>query len=362
MPPLTGLAFFLSVGNMKEGYLHLIDGTVISGQISQRYTGFTPGEVVFTTGMTGYYESLTDPSYAGQILVFTYPLIGNYGIPNASLWESSRVHASGVIVGEACTHWSHSQGLHSLAEWLQEQGIPLMTAVDTRHVTKRLREAGVMRGCISSQRAHEGTFEDSDSQGLVQKVSLAAPRCYGDGPKRIILVDCGMKANILRCLQNYPLSIKQVPYDYDYCEEPYDGVFLSNGPGDPQDCVKTINVLRRALGKGKPVYGICLGAQLLALAAGAKTYKLHYGHRGHNQPCIETKTSRCYMTSQNHGYAIDDATLPDDWCVTFRSLNDNSVEGISHRELPYHAVQFHPESAPGPTDTQWFFEQFYASL
>ncbi len=343
---------------MKTGTLFLEDGTAFSGKLAAGPVKGT-GEVVFTTGMAGYYETLTDPSYRGQIVVFTYPLVGNYGVADSSRWESNQVHASGVVVSEACIHWSSADGQLSLADWLEQQGVPLLVGIDTRRLTKLLRESGVKQGVIADTPT---PIQHPAHNSVVSDVSTKIVRKHGAGIKRVVMVDCGMKANILRSLLRYPLEVIQVPYDYDYSGEDYDGVFLSNGPGDPQHCEVTIAVLQQALKRGKPIFGICLGAQLMALAAGANTYKLRYGHRGHNQPCQDTRNSRCYITSQNHGYAIDAATLPEDWMVTFRNLNDGTVEGIGHRQHPYQAVQFHPEAAPGPTDTQWFFEHFYASL
>jgi carbamoyl-phosphate synthase small subunit len=346
----------------NPGFLHLANHTVLPGLLPNWHVDDISGEVVFTTGMTGYYESLTDPSYCGQILVFTYPLIGNYGVPDHSHWESHRIHARGAIISEACLHWSHAKGIQALEEWLTEQRVPLMTGVDTRQLTKILRESGVMLGTISSHAGKPVALNPSTSLSSVVQVSSKQRETYGSGRKKIVLVDCGMKTNILRCLQKHSVTIERVPYDYDYSQDDFDGVFLSNGPGDPQECSATIHILKRAMARNKPIYGICLGAQLLALAAGGSTYKLRYGHRGHNQPCMDLRTERCYITSQNHGYAVNESSLPSDWMVTFRNLNDNSVEGISHREKPFHAVQFHPEAAPGPNDCQWFFEQFFACL
>jgi len=339
-------------------------------QNDTRFTGLSPawqkgvfgGEVVFTTGMTGYVESLTDPSYKGQIITFTYPLIGNYGIPDPKTWESKKIHAAGVVVSEACENWSQSDGKKSLFDWLKEQKVPIITGVDTRALTKILRETGVMLGAIAEGKISIKKFVDPNKENLVAQVSTSKPQTYGGGKKNIIVVDCGMKENILRSLKNYPYTIKRVPYNYDYTQENFDAIFLSNGPGDPMMCADTIKILKKAMNFKKPIFGICLGLQLMTLAAGGKTYKLPYGHRGQNQPCIETKTGRCFVTSQNHGFAADAKTLPNDWEVTFTNLNDGSVEGIEHRNLPFFAVQFHPEAAPGPTDMEWLFEKFYKSI
>jgi carbamoyl-phosphate synthase small subunit len=225
-----------------------------------------------------------------------------------------------------------------------------------------LRIYGVCLGAIAPRHTHPKKFVDPNEMHLVDRVSVKDPVELGSGPKKIIAVDCGMKENISRCLQKFPLKIKRVPHNYDYSEEDFDGVFISNGPGDPMACQEAITILRKAMHKKKPIFGICLGSQLMALSVGAKTFKLPYGHRGQNQPCMHLNDKRCYLTSQNHVYAIDETTLPDEWRVSFRNLNDDSVEGIEHRELPFFSVQFHPEAAPGPIDTHWLFEKFYAML
>lgn len=339
-------------------------------QSGETFTGHSPawqqnpcfGEVVFNTGMTGYVESLTDPSYAGQILVFTYPLIGNYGVPDAAFWESLKIQPSGVIMSEISPFFSHYAAKSSLEEWFFNQKIPFMTGVDTRELTKALRKQGVSLGAIVSGKKEVKKFFDPNDTHLVQNVSIKEPVTYGKGKKTIIAVDCGMKENIIRCLLKFPVTVKRVPYNYDYTSEEYDGLFISNGPGDPMVCKETIAILKKALLKKKPMFGICLGAQLLALAIGGKTFKLPYGHRGHNHPCMHYPSERCYLTSQNHGYAIDEKSLPKDWRISFRSLNDNSVEGIEHASLPFFAVQFHPEDAPGPVDCAWLFETFYHLL
>jgi carbamoyl-phosphate synthase small subunit len=320
------------------------------------------GEVVFTTGMTGYVESLTDPSYAGQILTFTFPLIGNYGFPDKQLWESTKAHLRAVVLSEISSYCDHHQAIQSLEGWLHEQQVPFICKVDTRALTKSLRIQGVSLGGITRGEKIPHSFPDPNKTHLVANVCTKAVREYGQGKKRIIAVDCGMKENIIRSLLKFSIKIKRVPFDYDYSDEEFDGVFISNGPGDPIVCKETVAVLQRALKKKKPIFGICLGAQLLALSIGAKTFKLPYGHRGQNQPCEHLETGRCFLTSQNHGYAIDEKTLPKGWDVTFRNLNDSSVEGIAHRSHPFFAVQFHPEASPGPVDNLWLFEKFYNSL
>ncbi len=289
--------------------------------------------------MTGYVESLTDPSYSGQILVFTYPLIGNYGVSPKETWESTKIHATGVVTSTAS---------ESFAKWLQDQNVPLMTGVDTRALTKYLRS--------------KGTMLVKGSSGDIPFVSIPKPISYNTQFKKtIILVDCGMKMNILRELMKLPFQIKRVPRDYDYSQEDFAGVFLSNGPGDPADYTETIAILKKVFKKNIPVMGICLGSQIMGLAAEAKTYKLKFGHRGHNQP-VQMDDGKCFITSQNHGYAVDEKTLPSDWYVNFRNLNDSSVEGVAHKTKPFFSVQFHPESHPGPTDTRWLFDHFLKLL
>jgi carbamoyl-phosphate synthase small subunit len=335
---------------------------VLDGGIT--FAGFVPegqkdslsGEIVFNTGMTGYVETLTDPSYSGQILVFTFPLLGNYGVPGPETWESTKIHLRGVVVSELNAAWSHEGSTQSLGMWLREQGVPIITGVDTRELTKYLRTRGTMNGVIT-------THDHPDFKiTLPQIVSVEKPEVINPGqPKTVIAVDCGMKENIIRNLVALGLTVKRVPHNYDYTSEDYDGVFVSNGPGDPTDYTDAVAILKKALDQDKPVFGICLGIQLIGLAAGASTYKLKFGHRGHNQPAV-TPEGRGYITSQNHGYAIDEKSLPPQWRVTFRNLNDNSVEGIAHTSKPFFAVQFHPEAAPGPTDASGLFREFMEKL
>lgn len=342
----------------QKSALYLDDGVVFEGQSPNWQTGSYAGEVVFNTGMTGYIESLTDPSYAGQILVFTYPLVGNYGI-DVSVMESSKIQVRGVIVSEAAKNWSHDKSDRSLLEWLQSQNIPVLTGVDTRALTKHLRSRGTMVGWISDKPVDIKQPYDSSTVF----VSISQPIIYNPGQKKtMILVDCGAKENITRSFSDFPITIKRVPLGYDYTNEAYDGVLISNGPGNPEDYVQTIEILKKAMKIAKPIFGICLGNQLLALAAGASTYKLKFGHRGHNQPCINVETKAAVITSQNHGYAIDAASLPKGWKVLYKNLNDDSVEGIAHTSKPFSSVQFHPEAAPGPTDSRGLFREFYEAL
>lgn len=351
---------------MSPSQLILEDGSVFEGFSPEWQKEMYYGEVVFTTGMTGYCESLTDPSYAGQILVFTYPLIGNYGVIDKSQWESQRIHVRGVIVSEVCMQWSHTGSIQSLLEWLQKENIPLISGIDTRQLTIQLRTKGVMLGVINcTQKQENYVFKNPHEEKLVAQVSIKERKILphpANANKKIIVVDCGIKENILRSLMHYPFIIHQVPYDTDYTNEAFDGVFVSNGPGDPAACHETIAILKKAMEQAKPIYGVCLGAQIMALAAGGKTYKLPFGHRSQNQPCIDNRTQNCYITTQNHGYAIDEESLPKKWDVSFTNLNDNTIAGIFHRSLPFSAVQFHPEACPGPTDTKWFFDQFYKKV
>jgi carbamoyl-phosphate synthase small subunit len=341
----------------KEVVLYLEDGSVYEGRAPDWQDGQFNGEVVFNTGMVGYVESLTDPSYANQILVFTYPLIGNYGVqPDEA--ESPKIQVAGVVVSEAALEGSHADSEASLLEWLQSQKVPILIGADTRALTKYLRTRGTMLGAISDK-----PVDVKKIKLPPVNVSIDKPQIYNEQYKKtIVLVDCGAKDNILQSILKLPYRIKRVPAGYDYSGEDYEAVVLSNGPGDPTDYQPTIEVARKALQKDKPVFGICLGNQIMALAAGAKTYKLKFGHRGHNQPCLDEASGRCYITSQNHGYAIDEKSLPKGWKVSFRNLNDNSVEGIAHSSKPFFAVQFHPESHPGPTDTAWLFDKFAGVL
>lgn len=339
------------------GALTLADGRSYTGIMpgwQQDYT--VTGEVVFTTGMTGYIETLTDPSYSGQIVVFTYPLIGNYGI-DLRASESSKIYAAGVIVSSAACEWSHGASDRSLLDWLKSEAVPILTDVDTRALAKHLRTKGTMLGGISAK-----PIATEQLTATSHIVSVSQPETHGTGDKRVILVDCGAKDNILRSLLDLGLTVTKVPHDYDYTSEDYDGVLLGNGPGDPGDYKATTIITRKALKGDKPIFGICLGSQIMALAAGGSTYRLKFGHRGHNQPCLDTASGQAVITSQNHGYAVDADSLPHGWRVLFRNLNDNSVEGIRHASKPFFAVQFHPEACPGPTDTAYLFQTFKEML
>ena len=326
------------------------------------------GEVVFNTGMVGYPESLTDPSYAGEILVFTYPLMGNYGIPRernghdlGSPFESARIQIRGLVVSEHSIEYSHWNAAMSLDDWLREAGIPGLYGVDTRMLTKRLREKGTMLGKVLVS-GDDLPFYDPGADNLVAAVSVREPIQYaGTGP-RVVILDCGCKTSIVRSVVERGATVTRVPWNYDLANEEFDGLIISNGPGDPKQCQETVAIVKQVIQRDKPILGICLGNQILALASGADTYKLKYGHRSQNQPCREVGTSRCYITSQNHGYAVRPETLDDEWEPWFVNANDGTNEGIRHRSRPLMSIQFHPEAAPGPYDTEYLFDQFLSVL
>jgi carbamoyl-phosphate synthase small subunit len=337
--------------------LILEDGTVFRGR-SMGADKSVAGEVVFNTGMVGYSEALTDPSYRGQIMTLTYPLVGNYGV--ARDFESPRIQATALVVSELATEYSHAAAERSLPQWLKDEGIPCIAGIDTRALTKRLRTRGCMLGKIVV--TDDVALEDPNARNLVAEVSTSGREVYAGSGKTIVVVDCGAKGSIIEELRKRDLTVIRVPWDYDFLQEEFDGLFISNGPGDPTACVATIKNIQRAMQLNRPIMGICLGNQLLALAAGASTYKLKFGHRGHNQPCIEVGTGRCYITSQNHGFAVDEKTLPDGWHPWFRNANDGSNEGLRHSSKPFLSVQFHPEAAPGPVDCNHLFDQFAGML
>lgn len=352
---------------MKRVKLILEDGTVFTGKSfgSERSVA---GEVVFYTAMVGYPESLTDPSYTGQILVSTYPMIGNYGAPADSKndeinihYESDKIHVSGLIISDYSVEYSHWNAVKSLGDWLKENNVPGIFDIDTRALTKILREKGSMLGKIEFEN-DPIEFYDPNLENLVAIASIKEPVTYGNGKYNVILVDCGTKNNIIRCLLNRGATVKRVPWDYDFTNEEYDGLFISNGPGDPAMCDITVKNIAKALSADKPIMGICLGNQLLALAAGAKTYKLKYGHRSHNQPVLLNNTNRCFITSQNHGFAIDNESLPSGWEILFQNVNDKTNEGIRHKTKPFFSTQFHPEAASGPVDTEFLFDEFIGSI
>ena len=382
---------------MRNVTLILDDGSRFSGQ-SFGYEKPVAGEVVFNTAMTGYPESLTDPSYAGQLMTLTYPLVGNYGVPPFSMesnglptyMESDRIYAEAIIVSDYSESYSHWNARESLADWLKREQIPGITGIDTRQLTKVLREHGVMMGRIVFDDAEGEEQPRQDNYGdinYVDRVSCKDIRIYaGDrsltlpvsssaeevdeaagqldaSAKRVLLLDCGVKSNILRCLVRRGVEVIRVPWDYDFLSIRFDGLFISNGPGDPDMCDPAVPHIRQAMQNEQlPIFGICMGNQLLSKAGGAKIYKLKYGHRSHNQPVRMVGTNRCFITSQNHGYAVDNNTLTADWEPLFINMNDGSNEGIRHKRNPWFSAQFHPEACSGPTDTEFLFDDFVKLL
>jgi len=346
----------------------LEDGSLFEGN-AFGFEKSAAGEVVFNTGMVGYPEALTDPSYRGQILVLTYPLIGNYGVPGEEkenglmkYFESDKIQISGLVISDLSEHYHHWAAKKSLDAWMKEQKISGIYGIDTRMLTKKLREKGVMLGKLVVD--EDLDFEDPNKRNLAAEVSTKEKIVYNEkGDKTVVLVDCGTKNNIIRALIKRNMKVIRVPWDYDFLKESFDGVVISNGPGNPKMCNKTIENVRKAIEKEIPIFGICLGNQILALAAGGDTYKLKYGHRGHNQPCVEDKKLRCYITSQNHGYATDMKSLSNDWEEWFVNANDNTNEGIKHKSKPFMSVQFHPEASPGPIDSDhYLFNEFVKVL
>ncbi|MEA3478950.1 MAG: glutamine-hydrolyzing carbamoyl-phosphate synthase small subunit [Bacteroidota bacterium] len=348
---------------LKNAFLLLDDGTQMSGK-SFGFEASVSGEVVFNTAMTGYPESLTDPSYKGQILVATYPLIGNYGVPELEMkngllrhFESEKIQVSGLVISDYSFNFSHWNAAKSLSDWLRENKVPAIFDVDTRALTKILRENGTMLGKIIID-DQDVELYDPNKEHLVNQVSIREPVEYGSGKHRILLIDCGVKLNIIRCLLQRDTTVIRAPYDQDISALDYDGLFLTNGPGDPKMCVETIASIKKAFENGRPIFGICLGSQLMALASGGDTFKLRYGHRSHNQPVLKSKSNRCYITSQNHGYAVDHQRLGSDWEPYFTNVNDQTCEGIIHKSKPFFSSQFHPEASSGPVDTEFLFDDF----
>ena len=375
---------------MRNVTLILDDGSRFCGK-SFGYEKPAAGEVVFNTAMTGYPESLTDPSYAGQLMTLTYPLVGNYGVPPftfeanglPAFMESGKIHAEAIIVSDYSEAYSHWNAVESLADWLKREHVPGITGIDTRELTKTLREHGVMMGRIVFDDEPEAEAEPFPAYGEVNYVDRVSckdiivyageeSRTFAVGTpkdelnaqfspslKRVLLVDCGVKANIIRCLLKRGVEIVRVPWNYDFNGLRFDGLFISNGPGDPDTCDAAVQNIRRAMqDETLPIFGICMGNQLLSKAGGAKIYKLKYGHRSHNQPVRMAGTERCFITSQNHGYAVDNNTLGADWEPLFINMNDGSNEGIRHKRNPWFSAQFHPEAASGPTDTEFLFDEF----
>ena len=357
---------------MKNVTLVLEDGTLFHGK-SFGYEQPVAGEVVFNTAMMGYPESLTDPSYAGQLMTLTYPLVGNYGVPPFTVeanglptyMESDRIYASAIIVSDYSEQYSHWNASESLASWLKREKVPGITGIDTRQLTKVLREHGVMMGKILFDDMPE-IIPEADYEGVnfVDKVSCKEIVRYNEGSgAKVVLVDCGVKANIIRELIQRNVEVIRVPWNYDYTSMEFDGLFLANGPGDPDMCQAAVDILRKQMNLSrKPICGICMGNQLLAKAGGANIYKLKYGHRSHNQPVRMVGTEQCFITSQNHGYAVDASTLGSGWEELFVNMNDGSNEGIRHKDNPWFSSQFHPEACSGPVDTEFIFDNFVSTL
>ena len=358
---------------MRKVTLQLSDGTEFHGK-SFGYEQPVAGEVVFNTAMMGYPESLTDPSYAGQLLTMTFPLVGNYGVPPFTFdkqtglpdfMESDRIYASALIVSDYSEQHSHWNAVKSLGEWLQREKVPGITGIDTRELTKVLREHGVMMGKILFDDEPNNVPEaDYEGVNFVDRVSVKEIVRYNEGAgRKVVLVDCGVKANIIRELIQRGVEVVRVPWNYDYTDMEFDGLFLANGPGDPDMCSEAVEIIRKQMSRSrKPICGICMGNQLLSKAAGATIYKLKYGHRGHNQPVRMVGTQKCFITSQNHGYAVDARTLDKDWEELFVNMNDASNEGIRHKENPWFSSQFHPEACSGPVDTEFMFDKFVETL
>lgn len=358
---------------MRKVTLQLSDGTEFHGK-SFGYEQPVAGEVVFNTAMMGYPESLTDPSYAGQLLTMTFPLVGNYGVPPFTFdkqtglpdfMESDRIYASALIVSDYSEQYSHWNAVESLGEWLQREKVPGITGIDTRELTKVLREHGVMMGKILFDDEPNNVPEaDYEGVNFVDRVSVKEIVRYNEGAgRKVVLVDCGVKANIIRELIQRGVEVVRVPWNYDYTDMEFDGLFLANGPGDPDMCSEAVEIIRKQMSRSrKPICGICMGNQLLSKAAGATIYKLKYGHRGHNQPVRMVGTEKCFITSQNHGYAVDARTLDKDWEELFVNMNDASNEGIRHKESPWFSSQFHPEACSGPVDTEFMFDKFVETL
>jgi carbamoyl-phosphate synthase small subunit len=381
---------------MNKAKLILENGLCMEG-MSFGYDGPCSGELVFSTAMVGYPESLTDPSYEGQILCVSYPIVGNYGIPAMTRdewgvclgFESEKIHVRGLVISDYSGKFSHYDAVKSLGQWLRDEHIPAICGVDTRHLTQLLRDNGTLAASIvpglatgiPSQdlrhpRLRGGTVsyanggaksalaDEAVGEGIpaAAVVSCKENILYGRGTKRIVLVDCGVKHQILHCLLERSIEVLRVPWDTDVNGIDADGIMISNGPGDPSACVPAIESIKKAMEGTRPIFGICLGNQIMSIAAGASTYKMKYGHRSHNQPVRMCGTERCFITSQNHGYAVDTKTLGDDWEPYFVNLNDGTSEGIRHKSKPFFSAQFHPEASSGPTDTEFLFDEFISAL
>ncbi len=346
----------------QKAFLILEDGTKYEGSVFGS-TRSTAGEIVFSTGMIGYTQSLTDPSFYGQVLVLTYPLVGNYGVGKASdqfrlnPFESGRIQAKGLIVSEYSSHFDHWNAGQSLSGWMEQEEIPGISGIDTRSLTKHLREKGTMLGKIVVAE-NDVDYYDPNKENLLDRISIKSPQYYGEGDKTIAILDCGCKESIIKNITERGVKVLRLPWNWDISAEKVDGLLISSGPGDPQLCTEIVDQVKQTMAKELPVLGICLGHQIMAIATSADTYKLKYGHRSQNQPVIQSETNKCFITSQNHGFAVDNSTLPKDWKPLFKNLNDDTNEGIIHESGRFFSVQFHPEAAPGPYDTTFLFDDF----
>ena len=389
---------------MNKASLILENGLRMEG-LSFGFDGPCSGELVFSTAMVGYPESLTDPSYEGQILCVSYPIVGNYGIPAMTRdewgvclgFESEKIHVRGLVISDYSGKFSHYDAVKSLGQWLRDEHIPAICGVDTRHLTQLLRDNGTLAASIvpglatgipSQDLRHprqatpkierfsgapepntlggakSALADEAVGEGIpaAAVVSCKENILYGRGTKRVVLVDCGVKHQILHCLLERSIEVLRVPWDTDVNTIDADGIMISNGPGDPSACVPAIESIKKAMQGTRPIFGICLGNQIMSIAAGASTYKMKYGHRSHNQPVRMCGTQRCFITSQNHGYAVDTKTLGEDWEPYFVNLNDGTSEGIRHKSKPFFSAQFHPEASSGPTDTEFLFDEFISAL
>jgi carbamoyl-phosphate synthase small subunit len=363
----------------KPAVLMLEDGTAFFGKGFGAPTNIV-GEAVFNTGMVGYPESMTDPSYTGQVLCFTYPLVGNYGVPGTGevdvyglprYFESNGIKVSGIVVQEHCERPSHWASRETLSDWMAREGVPGISGVDTRALVSTIRERGVMMSVLANgpelatRRELKKMLDGAaryDSVDFVKRVSVGGPETYGTSERTVALIDCGVKTNIIRNLLGRGFSVARLPFDSSYADvmrhDPV-GVVISNGPGDPRLCAATVSTTARLVDSEVPILGICLGEQILGMSQGAETYKLKYGHRGQNKPVIDLVSGRGYVTSQNHGYAVEAKSLSrTELKPWFMNADDKSIEGLVHKVRPAIAVQFHPEATPGPYDTGFVFDSF----
>jgi len=356
-----------------QAKLVLEDGSEYSGWAFGK-NKCTAGDVIFNTGMSGLVQALSDPGYKGQIFVSTWPIAGNIGVPvnkNGTpffdenglpvILESEKIQVSALIISDLCREPSHYSMKLSLSSWLEKEGIPGIFGIDTRAIAIRIRDKGVMRAKILVEGKGDVSFKKSGASNhegvALKEIKTYSPLTDKTGIK-IALVDCGVKTSVIRCLLNRGIETVRIPCNLDFNMKDYDGLLISSGPGDPKEYKNLTEIVRNAFSFSKPVFGIGLGNLIMALAAGADTYKLPFGHRGQNQPCVEDETGRCYITSQNHGYAVRQGTLPDDWKQSFFNANDGSIEGIVCKNKPFSAVQFYPEGCPGSRDTEFVFDRF----